>query len=202
MYKYTFNKLNSGLGLIGKRLVKIINKFHNFLKKNKINFHHYLYYGDFEAFSEDNCKRLKIDERQFLEKLQKSCKLMKKKIGSNISVNLLVQNLSNKKNWNKMCLEQEKKISKIYVKKINAKRIINEISISRNILYSSWYPNMKEQDYYKIVIKQGAEYTSMAHLFKKKFKNPMVLGLDHPKMSYFYNIEKPIPVVYGSPRYV
>jgi hypothetical protein len=26
LYKYTFNKLNSGLGLIGKRLIKIINE--------------------------------------------------------------------------------------------------------------------------------------------------------------------------------
>ena len=29
LYKYTFNKLNSGLGLIGKRLIRIINDIHS-----------------------------------------------------------------------------------------------------------------------------------------------------------------------------
>ena len=38
MYKYTFNKLNSGVGLIGKRILKIISNFHNLLKEFKFIF--------------------------------------------------------------------------------------------------------------------------------------------------------------------
>ena len=79
---------------------------------------------------------------------------------------------------------------------------IEEIVRSRAMLYSSWFPNLNKENYNKLVVKQGAEYTSMGDLFKKKFKNPIVLGLDHPKMKKFYNINSKITVIYGKPRYV
>ena len=60
------------------------------------------------------------------------------------------------------------------------------------MLYSSWFPNLNRQSYNKLVVKQGAEYTSMGDLFLKKFKNPLVLGLDHPKMKNFYKINSKI----------
>ena len=60
LYKYTFNKLNSGLGLIGNRLSKLINKIHNLLKNYKIKFNHYVYYGDFESYSNEICQRVRI----------------------------------------------------------------------------------------------------------------------------------------------
>ena len=42
----------------------------------------------------------------------------------------------------------------------------------------------------------------MGDLFSEKIKNPVVLGLDHPKMGVFYNINVNIPVLYGKPKYV
>ena len=79
LYKYTFNKLNDGLGLIGKRLSKILNDFHKILKKYDIRYKHYLYYGDFEAYSNEIKKRLKITEKEFIKKVEGSAIKMKKK---------------------------------------------------------------------------------------------------------------------------
>jgi hypothetical protein len=202
LYKYTFNKLNDGFGLIGKRLIKIINNVHRLLKKNDIKFEHYLYYGDFESYSKNICQRLKITESQFLEKLEISSKKMQKKMGNSAQVTLLVKEFSNKKNWLKMCKKNEEKIKKKYKKNINFKIFINEIASSRSALYSSWFPGKNEDDHKDIVIQQGAEYTTMGDLFIEKFKNPIILGLDHPKMGNFYNINKDLPVIYGKPKYV
>jgi len=96
LYKYTFNKLNDGLGLIGKRLSKIIVNFHNILSKHKIKFKHYLYYGDFESYSDAIKKRLNISEDEFIKKLKKSSVKMKKKINNIAKVDLLVEKLSKK----------------------------------------------------------------------------------------------------------
>ena len=202
LYKYTFNKLNDGFGLIGKRLIKIIHNLHQLLKKNNIKFKHYLYYGDFEAYSENICQRLKITENQFLDKLEISSKKMSKQMINSAKVGLLVRELSKKKLWLKMCKKNEEKIKKKYQKDINFKKLINEIASSRSALYSSWFNNMSENDYINIVIQQGAEYTSMGDLFIEKFENPIILGLDHPKMGNFYNINKELAVVYGKPKYV
>tara|TARA_S200000501_G_C20826880_1_gene745329 strand:+ start:362 stop:1483 length:1122 start_codon:yes stop_codon:yes gene_type:complete len=202
LYKYTFNKLNDGLGLIGKRLSKIIVNFHNILSRHKIKFKHYLYYGDFESYSDAIQKRLNISEDEFIKKLEKSSIKMKKKINNIAKVDLLVKKLSKKNIWLNKCEDNKKKIEDKYKKDIKFKILLNEITASRTELYSSWFPGKREMDYVDLVMQQGAEYTSMGDIFKKKFKNPLVLGLDHPKMADFYSLNIDIPVIYGKPKYV
>ena len=202
LYKYTFNKLNEGLGLIGKRLSKIINDLHNLLNKYDIKYKHFLYYGDFESYSKEIQKRLKVSEKEFINKLHKSSIKMKKKINNAAEVKLLVNELSKKNTWIKKCKDNQKIIKEKYNKDIKFKILINEISSSRTELYSSWFPGKKEKDYINLVIQQGSEYTSMGDIFKKNFNNPIVLGLDHPKMADFYSLNIDIPVIYGKPKYV
>ena len=202
LYKYTFNKLNDGLGLIGKRLAIIIHKFHKLLKKHKIKFKHHLYYGDFESYSGDICNRLKISENDFVNQLEKSAVKMSNKLHNTAEVKLLVKDISNKKDWLKRCKHNETKLKKKYDSNINYKKKINEIVSSRTELYSSWFPGKNENDFLDLVIKQGAEYSTMGDLFKARFNNLIVLGLDHPKMASFYSLNKSVPVIYGKPKYV
>lgn len=202
IYKYTFNSLNTGLGLIGKRLSKIINNLHNVLDQYKISYIHHAYYGDFEAFSEDICKRVKTDENEFIKKLLESKKNLKKKIKKINQVDLLVKSLSTKKNWKQICKKNEKQILNLINKDNIFKKNINEILSSRMDLYKSWYPNLDEKEYLNLLIKQGAEYKTMGEIFKKKISNPVIFGLDHPKMGVFYGIKNDIPLFYGKPKYV
>ena len=202
LYKYTFNKLNDGLGLIGKRLIKIINKIHKLLNDYKIPFEHITYYGDFEAYSKEICKRVGSTEKEFISKLKLSSKLIKKSVKEINFAGLLVEELSNKKNWNSLCRKNKKIIQTKLNSDNNFKKLIFDILSSRMDLYKSWYPNLNKKKYIDLLIKQGAEYTSMGDLFSEKIKNPVVFGLDHPKMGVFYNINVNIPVLYGKPKYV
>ena len=202
LYKYTFNKLNDGLGLIGKRLVKIIKDIHKVLNNHKILFAHHGYYGDFEAYSEAICKRVGSLENEFIKKLIISSGKMKKKLNEMSKVDLLVNSLSSKRNWLENCKKNEKKIHNLIVKNKFFKKKIYEILSSRMQLYKSWYPDLNENQYLDLLVSQGAEYTTMGDIFFKKIKNPVVFGLDHPKMAIFYNINVDIPVLYGKPKYV
>ena len=202
LYKYTFNSLNGGLGLIGKRLVKIIAKIHEVLNVYKVPFVHHAYYGDFEAYSKDICMRVKSNEKEFIDKLLMSKKTIKKKIKEIDKVDLLVQSLSSKKEWQASCKENEKYILNLISKNKYFKKNINEILSSRMDLYKSWYPKLEEKEYLSLLIKQGAEYTTMGEIFLKKIDNPVVFGLDHPKMGIFYTLKNDIPVLYGKPKYV
>lgn len=202
LYKYTFNKLGDGVGLIGKRLVTILNKLHKVLDDHDIKFTHHLLYGDFESYSSNIRNRLKINEREFQKKLSNSIISMSKFTNKNCKVGLFVKQLSNKKEWNKMISLNEKKISKKFEEDIKYRKLIVQISNSRSMLYSSWFPNLKKSEYNKLVIKQGAEYSTMGDLIKKNFSNAIVLGLDHPKMKNFYNLNNDTSIIYGKPRYV
>jgi len=202
LYKYTFNKLGNGLGLIGKRLIVIINKLHEIFDSYHIKYKHQLLYGDFESYSKNICNRLKVDEKEFNLRLLSSVKKMKEASNKKCRVGLIVKNLSNKKEWKIKCELNEKKIHKKYKIDIKSRRLIEQISNSRAMLYLSWFPNVKRDEYNNLVIQQGAEYASMGDVFYKKFNNPIILGLDHPKMKPFYTLNVDITVLYGKPRYL
>ena len=202
LYKYTFNKLGDGLGLIGKRLISILNNLHKILEENDIKFKHILLYGDFEAYSNKICERLNITEKEFRSKLSKSMKCMRDKSNKNCTVDLVVNYLSNRKSWEKRCIKNEKSISNMTKNNSKFNKFIEEIAKSRSMLYSSWFPEYNKRQHKNLVIKQGAEYASMGDLFSKNIKNPIVLGLDHPKMKNFYKINNEISVIYGKPRYI
>lgn len=202
LYKYTFNKLGNGLGLIGKRLIVIINKLHEIFDSYHIKYKHQLLYGDFESYSKNICNRLKVDEKEFNLRLLSSVKKMKEASNKKCRVGLIVKNLSNKKEWKIKCELNEKKIHKKYKIDIKSRRLIEQISNSRAMLYLSWFPNVKRDEYNNLVIQQGAEYASMGDIFYKKFNNPIILGLDHPKMKPFYTLNVDITVLYGKPRYL
>lgn len=202
LYKYTFNKLNDGLGLIGKRLVKIIKKIHKVLHDYKIPFEHIAFYGDFEAYSKEICKRVGCSEKEFKTKLKSSSKLIKKSVPEINFAGLLVEELSSKRKWVSLCKKNEKIIQSKINSDDNFKKLIHDILSSRMDLYKSWYPNLDEKKYINLLVKQGAEYTSMGDLFSEKINNPVVFGLDHPKMGIFYNINSNITVLYGKPKYM
>ena len=41
----------------------------------------------------------------------------------------------------------------------------------------------------------------MGDIFKNKFENFLIFGLDHYKMKKFYRINKSLAVIYGKPNY-
>ena len=130
LYKYTFNKLGDGLGLIGKRLISILNNLHKILEENDIKFKHILLYGDFEAYSNKICERLKITEKEFRSKLSKSIKCMRDRSNKNCTVDLVVNYLSNRKSWKKRCIKNEKSINNMTKSNSKFNKFIEEIERS------------------------------------------------------------------------
>ena len=70
LYKYTFNSLNGGLRINWKKISKDNQrKYIKFLINIKFSFVHHAYYGDFEAYSKENCKRVKSNEKRIYRKI-------------------------------------------------------------------------------------------------------------------------------------
>ena len=123
LYKYTFNKLNDGIGLIGKRLLRVIQNLYSVLDKYNIKFEHHVFYGDFEGYSNIICKRLKEKEKSFIKKVNSSCIEIREnsqKIlsshSSQFHAGLVVKNLlkGNKKKWLQLLNKNKKLLKNIY----------------------------------------------------------------------------------------
>ena len=73
---------------------------------------------------------------------------------------------------------------------------------SRISLYKKWYGDLNIKKYEKILISQAAEYASMGYLIKKKFKDAIILGADHYRMSEFYQLGSDRIVFYLKKNYI
>ena len=203
IYEFTFKKLNSGIGVITEKLLENLEKIHSFFKSIDVNFRHIVAIGDFEALSKDILKNLKITEEAFISKLRLSQKKLLKTTKSKIEVPLFTEINGGLDKWKKIYKLNYSKLRKNdFGKSKIDKKIISEIAQSRIGLYEKWFKNITKKRLNKIVLKQGAEYTSMGEMVSTKYKNALIIGADHFKMSDFYKINSPaLPVLYLKNNY-
>jgi hypothetical protein len=201
LYKYTFDKLNTDIGLIGTSIVNFKNQLLLLCKENNFTLNYYIYYGDFESYSKSNCERLNINEKIFIERLKLSVKKLINKFPEAKEIDLLVSKLSSKKDWTTRHKKNYLKLKSLFYSDKNFKNTVLKILQSRMGLYSNWFPNLKNEDYLNLVLNQGAEYTTMGDLFYRKFNNFCILGMDHFKMASFYCVNNKFPVLYGRKIY-
>ena len=201
LFKYTFKKLGSGIGMMGTRFLSIYSDLLPLFLKEKVNLKIHLLYGDFEGFSKINCNRLKETEASFLKKIDLSSQKLSQKIDNKKTCGAIVKNLADKKKWKNRVKKNIQIIKKEMKKDLEFRIKVLEIAESRAHLYASWFPTLDKSKYLEIVIEQGAEYTTMGDLFYKKYKNLCVLAFDHSKMKIFYTLNNSFPVLYGRKRY-
>ena len=201
LFKYTFKKLGSGIGMMGTRFLSIYSDLLPLFLKEKVNLKIHLLYGDFEGFSKINCNRLKETEASFLKKIDLSSQKLSQKIDNKKTCGAVVKNLADKKKWKNRVKKNIQIIKKEMKKDLEFRIKVLEIAESRAHLYASWFPALDKSKYLEIVIEQGAEYTTMGDLFYKKYKNLCVLAFDHSKMKIFYTLNNSFPVLYGRKRY-
>ena len=203
IYEFTFKKLNSGIGVITEKLLENLEKIHSFFKSIDVNFRHIVAIGDFEALSKDILKNLKLTEEAFISKLRLSQKKLLKTTKCKIEVPLFTEIDGGLDKWKKIYKLNYSKLKKndFGKSKIN-KKIISEIAQSRIKLYEKWFKNITKKRLYEIIIRQGAEYTTMGDFVSKKYKNSLIIGADHFKMSDFYKINSSsLPILYLKNNY-
>ena len=203
IYEFTFKKLNSGIGVITEKLLENLEKIHSFFKSIDVNFRHIVAIGDFEALSKDILKNLKLTEEAFISKLRLSQKKLLKTTKCKIEVPLFTEIDGGLDTWKKIYKLNYSKLKKndFGKSKIN-KKIISEIAQSRIKLYEKWFKNITKKRLYEIIIRQGAEYTTMGDFVSKKYKNSLIIGADHFKMSDFYKINSSsLPILYLKNNY-
>lgn len=190
-YEFTFNRIESGPGIVAERLRESIKEIHQFLKNLKVDFEHYITIGDFEAFGANNQKRLGLSEKEYLHKI-KINQIKIKKLFKNFNcetTKTFTQIFGNKTIWNNKVNFFKKKfnLNEINQSVIDSKTL-ESILGSRISLYKKWYGDLNTETYKKILFDQASEYASMGFLINKKFENSLILGADHYRMSKFYKI--------------
>ena len=173
LYRFTFEKLNSGIGVIGKKILKNLNIIHNFFKKYKIKVNHIITIGDFECLSEQIQKKINCSKKDFLKKLKISQNKFKNSTKKKIKTPMFTDLCGGLDGWIKINNKNIKKLKKKkFTHSILTHKTIMKIALSRKELYQRWFKNFDEKKIEETIYSQGAEYASMGEIIKKKFKNP------------------------------
>ena len=72
IYQFTFEKVNSNIGVIGQKILKNLNTIHDFFIKYKIKVNHIIAIGDFECLSPKILDKVQCSKKQFINKLKKA----------------------------------------------------------------------------------------------------------------------------------
>ena len=201
LYMFTFESLGTDVGVTAKKLVEHHLTLKTFFDHFEIDVRYIAAIGDFEALSSENLERMNLNKTQFIKKLKLSQNKLSKELHAGYETPLFSEICGGVSKWKKNYLECED-VVEIYFSKNENINCLTEIIKSREPLLRKWFGRgITEAKLKKMVLKQGAEYTCMGKIALSNLRNPLILGVDHPKMSTFYQIRQSIPALYLRTNY-
>ncbi len=203
LYTLTFDGLGSDIGVTAKRLLENLECLHSVFKQHDIKVTHTAAIGDFEALSEDTCKRVNLSRKKFIEHLIVSQKKLKEYAGEKLKTILFTDLCNGLDNWIKIHSKYYEMLLNKDFGKINlSNNDIENISNSRKPLLYRWFGKISDEELLKVVLWQGAEYATMGHIIDEVIENPVIIGADHVKMAPFYGISSSVPILYLTSNYI
>ncbi len=203
LYRFTFDNLGNDIGVTAKRLLENLKNLQSFFNNLGFKFTHYAPIGDFEALSEENLKRVDLNYNQFIENLSISQKKLNKASGGHLKTPFFTElcgGIEKWKNKHKYFHEMLKNNDYGFSNLNNEK--IQTICEARKPLLLRWFGEISSKKITNVVKFQGAEYATMGYFIEKKFKNSIIIGTDHYKMSPFYNVGTNLPILYLTSNYM
>jgi hypothetical protein len=197
-FRHNFNGLGSGIGLVGKRIIDALPIFVDFLRRRNVDINIAIGFGDFEAFSDENLKRMNISEKEFLSRVYASKLLFEKAIKVPHQAFMIAELCGGRQNWMDKLKEVKKKFYQgdFGSTGITLKKLM-QIVKKRKSFYSRWYGKKESNEaYLAYVINQGAEYSVVGEVISKMYSNILVVGADNDAMSLFYNVVGIMPTLY------
>tara|TARA_Y100001968_G_C19416830_1_gene749473 strand:- start:1491 stop:2189 length:699 start_codon:yes stop_codon:yes gene_type:complete len=203
-YRYTFNYIGGGVGLVAKKCISSINilkELSEDLNRNKLKLDYKILIGDFEVLNQDTLNKLNESKYNFIEKIKLSRLLIQNSSG--VDTYLMSSLCNGLETWSYQInyikhnygLNSFNDLSE-FMPRVNHKRNL----ISRIPLYKKWFGN--KIDIKEIFFNQTIEYMLIGLLTQSKYgKNCAILASDHSAMRCYYKGIADIPIISSSEKY-
>ncbi len=194
-FRYTFDNVGSGVGLVAKQFVRTVPYIANFLHNFGIKHRFIFGIGDFEANSQEVLRRVGLSREEFILRCILSLGDFKKELGEFlVELRLFEQEWANGR-WQKYIKEAHSRMTQgdfgsiqVNTGKNPRTEIIQFIAKSSGSFYRSWYgKDFTDEELEQLIILQGAEYAAMGRVLGEDFSGKPFLQIagDRPKMQAF-----------------
>lgn len=192
-YRYTFDGVGEGVGLVAQQFARIIPGMAKFLEESGIEYRIVLGIGDFEADSKTVLERVKLDRPEFIRRCQKSLDAFQEKV-SHVPMTLeLFGEARGEGRLHRYAQEATERMMQggfgcmpaLYGHGLED--FIARIPHQYGTFYRRWYgEGMGDDEVRNIVLSQGGEYASVARIYAEDFgPNTIILAGDRPEMHWF-----------------
>lgn len=194
-FRYTFDNVGSGVGLVAKQFVRTIPFLENFLNSFGIKHRFILGIGDFEANSQEILRRVGVSREEFILRCILSLGDFKKEMGDiPVELRLFEHEWANGR-WQKYIEEAHSRMKagdfgdiQFNTGKNPRTEVVQFIAKASGSFYCSWYgKDFSHTELEQLIIAQGAEYAAMGRVLKEDFFGQPFFQIagDRPKMQSF-----------------
>ncbi len=202
-YRYTFDGLGTGIGLVAQQFARVIPPLAAFLREHGIPHRIVLGIGDFEADSVAVLQRVGCDYDEFVRRCAASLDAFKAAIGDDVSIELELCDADRcrgrlrpyaKEATERMLRSDFGKMIEMYP---NPEDVVRGIIKDNGTFYKRWFgEGTTDDDVRRIVLAQGGEYAALARIYGDDFGwNVVVISGDRPMMHAFDDHHVVIPTL-------
>ena len=192
-YRYTFDGLGKGVGLVAQQFVRILPHMHAFLNELGVAHRIVLGIGDFEADDQQTLNRVKLDRASFIAKCQRSLDAFRAQVPSEIPMTLeLFDTARGNGRLRPYAAEATTRMHRGDFGQMpdlydDLKKCIGGIHDQYDTFYRRWHGDgISAQEVRNIIFAQGGEYASIARIYQEDFgDNVIILAGDRPEMHRF-----------------
>jgi|GEM_PF-2057724 hypothetical protein len=204
-YRYTFDNVGVGVGLVAQQFQRVLPFLTDFMSRWGINYRIQLGIGDFEARSEEILRRVGVDEKEFIQRCKKSLEAFDQALPEiEMDLRLFDEGWANGR-FSRYIKEATVRLSQADFGQIKTntgkdpRHEIRFIAKDGQDFYRRWFGDseMSLKEIEKKVTEQLAEYVAVGKVFKEDFENLPFIAIagDRPKMQIGGNFESNHPIL-------
>lgn len=196
-YRYTFDELHDGVGLVAGRVVGVLPRLQDLLAHHGIRSRIVIAAGDFEGLDEATVSRVRETRESFRDKLERSQARILHALARPASSVFIAEMAGGEAAWKAMVQAAYQSLKGDDFAALMPTRVdLSSILDTRMPLYQAWHVGRTRAELAEVLLLQCAEYAAMGRVFHAAFRNALVVGGDHNRMMPFYWLYQRIPVLY------
>jgi hypothetical protein len=196
-YRYTFDELRDGVGLVAGRVVGVLPSLQDLLARHGIRSRIVIAAGDFEGLDETTVVRVRETRESFRAKLRRSQACILAALGRPAESVFIAELAGGEQAWNAIIETAYQSLrGDDFAALMSTRTDLSSILETRMPLYEAWHVGRNRTELADVLLHQCAEYAAMGRLFHATYRNALVVGGDHNRMMPFYWLHQRIPVLY------
>lgn len=203
--RYTFESVGVRPGLAGMKFLAILPAVQRFFDALGVAYAVNLYGGDFESLAYDDAySPLGVTRAQFVERVrQQIANIADMLVGVPACRGFFFDEVGGEGVW---VARHEQLYEALTAGDLGSTGLdanaLDAVFAARLPLYKEWFKGVDERALRHIFLKQATDYALMGEIYSRRFKNFVVLGVDHHRMAPFYSFVRPVTVIYRQTDYI